>query len=55
MNITVDSKELQKQIDAVNVSNIPIGEKEGLHNLLGSIYDAVIEKGFVQINKEVKP
>ena len=45
--LSVDLKELRKQIDALNVSNTSIDEKEGLHNLLGSIYDSVLEDGQV--------
>jgi len=35
----IHTKLLKKQIDAVNVSNIPEGYKTGLHNLLGTILD----------------
>ena len=41
--LTVDIVELRKQIGSVNVSNIPTGEKKGLHNLLGSILDELDE------------
>lgn len=50
-SITVDLKELRKQINALCVSDIPTDEKEGLHNLLGSIYDGVLEEGTIKMGR----
>ena len=39
--LDIDLKELKKQINAVNESNVPIDIKEGVHNLLGAIRDKI--------------
>lgn len=40
-NLNIGIKELKKQIDAVNNSNLSIDMKEGVHNLLGEIRDKI--------------
>jgi len=47
--LTIDLDELKKQIHALCNSNIATDEKEGLHNLLGSIYDEILENDFTTI------
>ena len=53
-DLDIDLKELKKQIDAVNGSALPIDIKEGLHNLLGAIRDAVEDKVFYKITSVCK-
>ncbi|MFA5790627.1 MAG: hypothetical protein WC976_06175 [Caldisericia bacterium] len=50
-DITVDSKLLKSQIKGLLNSNIEEEIKEGLHNLLGAIYDGVVDEGSVTIVK----
>lgn len=50
-DITVDSKLLKKQIKGLLNSNIAEDIKTGLHNLLGAIYDGVVDAGTVIIVK----
>jgi len=50
-DITVDSKLLGKQIKGLLVSNVAEDTKDGLHNLLGAIYDGIVDAGSITIVK----
>ena len=50
-DIAVDSKLLKKQIKGLLVSNVAEDIKEGLHNLLGAIYDGVVDDGRITVVK----
>ena len=52
-DLTVDSKLLKKQIKGLLVSNVAEDIKEGLHSLLGAIYDGVVDDGSITIVKHV--
>ena len=54
IDLNIDLKELKKQIDAVNGSALPVDIKGGLHNLLGTIRDAVEDKVSYQITSVCK-
>lgn len=48
---TVDQGRLAKQIKALLSSNLKEGIKTGLHELLGTIYDGIADKGRITLIK----